>query len=276
MRSSKRSRGKQNRNRNNNPPGNIINRVFDSSGPEGKVRGTPQQIIDKYSQLARDAALGNDRVAAENFQQHAEHYTRLLGEAQREVDARRAAAEEQNRQRQQQQREEREAREAQKAEKREAQKAEQPAGTDGGDQPPQPAPQAAMDLGEAPPQPSMGGGDVIDPNEEADSGLVDTPPESKPKKRAPPVRANRVPPPRPRVRRTANLKRPRNPPTVPKHRKPPNKARHKVEQRKGPPANRSGGPFLFNLLRGRLNPCRDRAPHIAAPCPTERKSRCPG
>ena len=127
MRSSKRSRGKQNRNRNNNP-GNIINRVFDSSGPEGKVRGTPQQIIDKYSQLARDAALGNDRVAAENFQQHAEHYTRLLGEAQREVDARRAAAEEQNRQRQQQQREEREAREAQRAEKREAQKAEQAAG----------------------------------------------------------------------------------------------------------------------------------------------------
>lgn len=69
--------------------GNIVNRVFDSSGPEGKVRGTPQQIIDKYTQLARDATLGNDRVAAENFQQHAEHYTRMLGEAQREMDARR-------------------------------------------------------------------------------------------------------------------------------------------------------------------------------------------
>jgi hypothetical protein len=89
MRSSKqRSRNKNNRNRS---VGNIVNRVFDSSGPEGKVRGTPQQIIDKYNQLARDAQLSNDRVAAENFQQHAEHYLRLLSEAQREQDARREA-----------------------------------------------------------------------------------------------------------------------------------------------------------------------------------------
>ena len=82
--------------------GNIVNRVFDSSGPEGKVRGTPQQIIDKYSQLARDAQLSNDRVAAENFQQHAEHYTRMLGEAMREAEARREQQEAQNRDRQQQ------------------------------------------------------------------------------------------------------------------------------------------------------------------------------
>jgi hypothetical protein len=69
--------------------GNVVNRVFDSSGPEGKVRGTPQQIIEKYNQLARDAQLSNDRVAAENFQQHAEHYTRMLGEAMREQEAQR-------------------------------------------------------------------------------------------------------------------------------------------------------------------------------------------
>lgn len=82
MRSSKsRSRSKGNRNRS---VGNIVNRVFESSGPDGKVRGTPQQIIDKYNQLARDAQLSNDRVAAENFQQHAEHYLRMLSEAQRE------------------------------------------------------------------------------------------------------------------------------------------------------------------------------------------------
>lgn len=85
MRSSKsRSRSKQNRPR---TLGNIINRVFDSSGPEGKVRGTPQQIIEKYQLLARDAQLSNDRVAAENFLQHAEHYTRMLAEAQREMNA---------------------------------------------------------------------------------------------------------------------------------------------------------------------------------------------
>ncbi|EEX10569.1 conserved hypothetical protein [Ruegeria lacuscaerulensis ITI-1157] len=99
MRSSKsRSRAKNNRNRPSG--GNVVNRVFDSSGPEGKVRGTPQQIIDKYNQLARDAQLANDRVAAENFQQHAEHYLRLLSEAQREIDARRDEQERQNRERQ--------------------------------------------------------------------------------------------------------------------------------------------------------------------------------
>src|SRR6056297_2859868 len=98
MRSSKsRSRSKSNRSRS---VGNIVNRVFDSSGPEGKVRGTPQQIIDKYTQLARDAQLSNDRVAAENFQQHAEHYTRMLNEAQREQEARREEHERQNRERQ--------------------------------------------------------------------------------------------------------------------------------------------------------------------------------
>lgn len=64
------------------------------------MRGTPQQIIEKYNQLARDAQLSNDRVATENFQQHAEHYLRLLGEAQKEIDARREQQERENRERQ--------------------------------------------------------------------------------------------------------------------------------------------------------------------------------
>jgi hypothetical protein len=64
--------------------GNIINRVFESAGPDGKVRGTPQQIIDKYQALARDAQLAGDRVTAESYLQHSEHYSRLLGEAQRQ------------------------------------------------------------------------------------------------------------------------------------------------------------------------------------------------
>ena len=86
MRSSKnRSRSKSNRQRS---LGNIVNRVFDSSGPEGKVRGTPQQIIDKYLALARDAQLGSDRVAEQNFLQHAEYYTRMLGDALREQESR--------------------------------------------------------------------------------------------------------------------------------------------------------------------------------------------
>jgi hypothetical protein len=89
MRSSKpRPRSKNNRN-NNRSAANVLNRVFDSSGPEGKVRGTPQQVIEKYQQLARDAQLSGDRVGAENFQQHAEHYMRLQADAQREIDLRR-------------------------------------------------------------------------------------------------------------------------------------------------------------------------------------------
>ena len=86
----------RNKNRNNGRrpnPGNVINRVFDSSGPEGKVRGTPQQIIDKYQSLAHDSQLSGDRVSAENFQQHSEHYARLLLEAQKEI-AEKAVAQE--------------------------------------------------------------------------------------------------------------------------------------------------------------------------------------
>ncbi len=80
---SNRNRGKNNR----KPTGNVVNRVFDSAGPEGKVRGTPQQIIEKYETLARDAQTSGDRVMAENFLQHAEHYARMLSAAQQEREA---------------------------------------------------------------------------------------------------------------------------------------------------------------------------------------------
>ena len=159
MKSSRsRSRSKGNRNRSNNQGGNVVNRVFDSSGPEGKVRGTPQQIIEKYNQLARDAQLSNDRVAAENFQQHAEHYTRMLSEAQREIDARREEQERQNRERQAE-------RDRERAERQEREAAQQS----------QPAPVADT-------QP-----DVVEAPIDENSGLVETP-ESQPKpkpKRAP-------------------------------------------------------------------------------------------
>ncbi|WP_339949017.1 DUF4167 domain-containing protein [uncultured Albimonas sp.] len=79
----------RNRGKNNRPKGlgNVVNRVFESAGPEGKVRGTPQQIIDKYEQLARDAQTAGDRVTAENFLQHSEHYLRMLSAAQAEQQA---------------------------------------------------------------------------------------------------------------------------------------------------------------------------------------------
>ncbi|MEM8789649.1 MAG: DUF4167 domain-containing protein [Pseudomonadota bacterium] len=99
MRSSNKSRSRNKNNNRNRNVGNIVNRVFDSAGPEGKVRGTPQQIIEKYQGLARDAQLSGDRVAAENFQQHSEHYARMLSDALREQ-AERQAAEERRRQQQ--------------------------------------------------------------------------------------------------------------------------------------------------------------------------------
>ena len=94
MRSSSKSRNRgRNANRRGNNGGSVINRVFDSAGPEGKVRGTPQQIIDKYNSLAHDSQLSGDRVSAENFQQHAEHYQRILSEAQKEIAEKSAAQE---------------------------------------------------------------------------------------------------------------------------------------------------------------------------------------
>lgn len=89
---SNRSRGRGNR-KGGGGGGNNLNRVYDSAGPEGKVRGTPQQIIDKYLSLARDAQTSGDRVASENFLQHAEHYQRILISAMSEQEkARREAS----------------------------------------------------------------------------------------------------------------------------------------------------------------------------------------
>ena len=54
------------------------NHMFDSSGPDVRVRGTAQQLFEKYLQLGRDATSGGDRVMAESYFQHAEHYFRII------------------------------------------------------------------------------------------------------------------------------------------------------------------------------------------------------
>jgi hypothetical protein len=61
---------------------NPMTRVFESNGPDVKIRGTPSHIAEKYLQLARDAQTSSDPVAAENYFQHAEHYFRLIAAAQ--------------------------------------------------------------------------------------------------------------------------------------------------------------------------------------------------
>jgi hypothetical protein len=55
------------------------NHVFDSNGPDLRLRGTAQQLFEKYLQLGRDATSSGDRVMAEGYFQHAEHYFRILG-----------------------------------------------------------------------------------------------------------------------------------------------------------------------------------------------------
>lgn len=69
----KRGRNHQRRRQGVNP-----NRALDSNGPDVRIRGTAQQIYDKYLALARDATSSGDRVKAENYLQHAEHYFRVL------------------------------------------------------------------------------------------------------------------------------------------------------------------------------------------------------
>jgi hypothetical protein len=54
------------------------NRTFDSNGPEVKIRGSAAHVHEKYLQLARDANSSGDRVMAENYLQHAEHYNRII------------------------------------------------------------------------------------------------------------------------------------------------------------------------------------------------------
>jgi hypothetical protein len=61
---------------------NPMSRVFESNGPDVKIRGNPAHIAEKYIQLARDANSSGDPVAAENYYQHAEHYYRLIAAAQ--------------------------------------------------------------------------------------------------------------------------------------------------------------------------------------------------
>ena len=61
---------------------NPMARVYESNGPEVKIRGNPAHIAEKYMQLARDAQASGDPISAENYFQHAEHYFRLIAAAQ--------------------------------------------------------------------------------------------------------------------------------------------------------------------------------------------------
>jgi hypothetical protein len=75
--------GGNNNNNNNNRRGpNPLTRNYESNGPDVKIRGSAQQIAEKYTTLARDAHSSGDRVMSENYLQHAEHYNRIIAAAQ--------------------------------------------------------------------------------------------------------------------------------------------------------------------------------------------------
>ena len=77
MRQSQGPKRSRNRGGNNNRRGGR-QQSFDSNGPNVRIRGNAPQILEKYLTLARDASSSGDRVAAENFSQHAEHYHRVI------------------------------------------------------------------------------------------------------------------------------------------------------------------------------------------------------
>ena len=83
----RRMRGRNNNNNNNNRKGNQnpLSRSYESNGPDVKIRGNAQQIAEKYTTLARDAMSSGDRVMAENYLQHAEHYNRIIAAAQAQM-----------------------------------------------------------------------------------------------------------------------------------------------------------------------------------------------
>jgi hypothetical protein len=76
-----RGRNNNNNNNNNRKGPNPLTRNYESNGPDVKIRGSAQQIAEKYATLARDAMSSGDRVMAENYLQHAEHYNRIIAAA---------------------------------------------------------------------------------------------------------------------------------------------------------------------------------------------------
>jgi len=71
------SHHKQHHSHNPNRPPNR-NQIFDSSGPDVRVRGNAHQVFDKYQALAREAAASGDRIQAEAYWQYADHYFRVI------------------------------------------------------------------------------------------------------------------------------------------------------------------------------------------------------
>ncbi|HAO2892016.1 TPA: DUF4167 domain-containing protein, partial [Escherichia coli] len=82
MRPVQQNRRMRGRGNNNRKGPNPLSRNYESNGPDVKIRGNAQHVAEKYTTLARDAQSSGDRVMAENYLQHAEHYNRIILAAQ--------------------------------------------------------------------------------------------------------------------------------------------------------------------------------------------------
>ena len=89
----KRNRSRNQNRRSGNGGLNLRGNSFDSSGPEIRVRGSAVQVNEKYMALGNDSYLSGDRIQAESYFQHAEHYYRVFMLANGGVDPRRIQSE---------------------------------------------------------------------------------------------------------------------------------------------------------------------------------------
>lgn len=184
------------RGRNNNRKGpNPLTRNYESNGPDVKIRGSAQQVADKYAALARDAQSAGDRVMAENYLQHAEHYNRVIAAASAQAQAQRESREN---------REEREGRDdsadedagERKAAARESSPAREPANDGTGPQPVIEGTPAEVALGARQPQPEKRRGRGRKPGDGGEAPSADggsEPAESAGKGDTPAKRATRRP-----------------------------------------------------------------------------------
>ena len=179
----RRSRGRSNRK--HNVP--LKHQNFESNGPDVRIRGNAHQVYEKYLAMARDANSSGDRISAEGYYQHAEHYFRIMNDS----------TDPQNAQRQQQQQQQQRGREnGHDQQGREATPEAQGAGT--------PAAEAAAS-GEASPQPAAAeasqpapaGADQAEPSEAAPVNGADvngaTEPAAEPPAKAKPARRRAKP-----------------------------------------------------------------------------------
>lgn len=93
MRQGQQNRNNRQRNRGRRQNNNSANKVYDSNGPDVRVRGSAQTVADKYLQLAADAQSQGDKITAESYFQHAEHYLRIVASIQAQREQRQAEKE---------------------------------------------------------------------------------------------------------------------------------------------------------------------------------------